>query len=671
MKKLFSSSFFLILAFGIFFLAGASTAQAVETCRFVIKGRLKATDVFTNRKWHSVNAYKLKTGGLTTSSGMPTVPLLSLLTEPQFAPAGFLDSYANLINELEAVESAGGTVWQEPVLPRVKVQLKATSVAGGLWKVWQTKTTDSNGSFTFTVDKSDTLTDKFCSKGVYVKISAQFDGKDFEIRQVKPDFNPFSNIVPLRWYAVLDSTYFHPLFPGSYDFTAPFSKGKWVWGGDTFFFTLNPKEDNPAQAAFGPTIASDLSDPEPYYHANIWYVLDKVAAYFRAFGAPYAFQTKFTAKTGDKQNLCNLYEDDDIAMSGPVRGILYLPTKDLVINENEPENAASAPISLCGILPRDTESIGDYYAILHEVMHIWAYQHSMPHPGGGKKALVDELIEQKSPHGYAKREQVGFHEGFAAFAGTRLLEMLVGNDLKSLYGSVDFTKLRYGGKDFGLMPRYPMNRYRTAQRAKDLDDESVLIHLAYKRDLIDNFDDHWASALNLLLTRDIQKYFLGTMTVTASEGIPPYVDAISDCDGNLRDINKGYCDRTVAVTDKKIDVKCSNKDYKTFACKAEDAAYKYQAASGCEIKPWTLSFQDVLTVFLANPTAGYPDPLDDEDMTLIGFLTRASKILPTKFSTAQKQAVWQLINPVETKQPKDVLRCSIQPATTAPISPIL
>lgn len=646
MKKSITALSLLVFFSVILTIFGSRPAHAQESCRFVIKGRLKVADVFTDRKRHTVNAFHEKVG----------VPeLTGPVSLQQF----------NTVADTAA--EVGAHVWQEPVLPRIKVKLSAKSLPGGIWSVWRTGTTDGNGNFTFTVDKNDTLTNKFCSKGIYVKISAQFDGKDFEIRQVSPDLNPLSNVIPLRWYTVLNSSLYEALLPGTWDFTAPFRAGRWTWYGDAFYFTLDPEMDNPAQLQFPPTRDSDLSEPEPYYHANIWFVLDKVAAYFRAFGAPYAFQKKFMVKTGDKQTLCNVFDVMDIAMASPVNGVLYLPTKDLVIDDDRPEDAASA-VTVCPIHPHDKGSIGDYYAILHEIMHIWAYHHAAPFPGGGKLKLVEELIEQGSTHGYAKREQAAFHEGFAAFAGRHLLEMLVGEDLKKLYGSVDLLKLRYLSTDFSLMPRYPMNRYRFLQSNEGSYDVPIWVHYAYNRSLIDNFDDHWASHFNLMVTPRIQQYFLGTMTVGVRPGKPPYRDKMPDCVFPQGMINTEYCDQTVTVTNKK-DMPCINNDYDDFACRSTESAYKFQTATGCEIPPWNLSFRDILTVFLANSTAGYPEPLGDADMTLNGFLTRASRVLPAKFSAAQKRAFWDLVDPVSNAQPKDALRCSLPSLAATPIAP--
>jgi hypothetical protein len=65
----------------------------------------------------------------------------------------------------------------------------------------------------------------------------------------------------------------------------------------------------------------------------------------------------------------------------------------------------------------------DEDTLVHELMHVWAYQHST-----GEDGLAVELLANGSTHGLVDESYVAFHEGFAEYAKDELLGALYGHD---------------------------------------------------------------------------------------------------------------------------------------------------------------------------------------------------------------------------------------------------
>lgn len=79
--------------------------------------------------------------------------------------------------------------------------------------------------------------------------------------------------------------------------------------------------------------------------------------------------------------------------------------------------------------------------IVHELMHIWAYQHSTR-----EKGMAYQLFIHGSTHDEIQNKSfVAFHEAFAEWASNRLIKQIFGKDSK-IYGGVDDTGVPFSRK---------------------------------------------------------------------------------------------------------------------------------------------------------------------------------------------------------------------------------
>jgi hypothetical protein len=69
-----------------------------------------------------------------------------------------------------------------------------------------------------------------------------------------------------------------------------------------------------------------------------------------------------------------------------------------------------------------------FFNLLHESMHIWAYDHTAVLTGG-QFGLIPSAVGGGSTHETEERESTAFHEGFAQFAAHQLQHIVFGADL--------------------------------------------------------------------------------------------------------------------------------------------------------------------------------------------------------------------------------------------------
>ncbi|MDP6832547.1 MAG: hypothetical protein QF512_16445, partial [Alphaproteobacteria bacterium] len=144
----------------------------------------------------------------------------------------------------------------------------------------------------------------------------------------------------------------------------------------------------------------DLGDRVARRQAELWFLYQRVIALFDGFGRDYGFKKKVAIKYPHNNPL--LGDRIEASYANPENYMIY-------IVEN---------------------SVHDDYAridyLLHELMHIWAYQHSRR-----EKGMAWQLIVHGDTHGLVNRTWVAFHEGFAEWAYQEVYRRLFGKNPKT------------------------------------------------------------------------------------------------------------------------------------------------------------------------------------------------------------------------------------------------
>lgn len=208
---------------------------------------------------------------------------------------------------------------------------------------------------------------------------------------------------------------------------------------------------------FGGSSKQDLGDSIAVKHATAWFVYKKVFSVFNGFGKTLHFDDK-----------------------KPVA--LKYPHDNPIIGDNT-EAAYSDPYNYIIFIIRNKKS--DWFnvdTIVHELMHIWAYQHCEK-----EKAMAWQLAIHGSTHsGLQKKSFVAFHEGFAEWASNRLTRLIFGKD-SDIYG---------GTTDTGV----PFSR--RFLKGKNVKNESD----------IDKSEYAWISLFNILMTPDLHLHNFNSST---------------------------------------------------------------------------------------------------------------------------------------------------------------
>jgi len=297
---------------------------------------------------------------------------------------------------------------------------------------------------------------------------------------------------------------------------------------------------------FQPNGADDLGDETAYRQANIWFLYKKVIGHFAAIGRDYRFKKRVAVKYPHSNPLIG--DRIEAPYANPYNQMVYL-----IKNTRDD----------------DYLSIG---TLLHELMHIWAYQHCR-----GEKNMAWQLALHRTTHGLQKKTFVAFHEGFAEWAYMAVYRRLFGKDPKTTDTSdID-------------APALPLNR-------------SYLSGAIYGLPTISEVERHewgWVSFFYLLTTRELFRYTFG--------GTHKYVS-------------------------------------KTRA----------RPRRGLRCADPAMEFPDVLRLFLTDNAAGQARKLRQSEMNFAGILARASTLVP-QFNAAARTAVLSLLDPTDTREPRDLL----------------
>lgn len=121
-----------------------------------------------------------------------------------------------------------------------------------------------------------------------------------------------------------------------------------------------------------------------------------------------------------------------------------------------------------------------FFNLLHESMHIWAYDHTAVLTGG-QFGLIPSAVGGGSTHEEQERESTAFHEGFAQFAAHQLENIV-----------------------FGADGRLPSNRAQLASFGANV---PALLRS----------DSGWESILTTLCTPDLHRFDFGTASSAAGQ----------------------------------------------------------------------------------------------------------------------------------------------------------
>ncbi|MEM6326458.1 MAG: hypothetical protein AAF791_05010 [Bacteroidota bacterium] len=257
---------------------------------------------------------------------------------------------------------------------KVSAALRLSSVGGGVWGTydkWAEVTTNSRGEFT--VRHTPTLSS--CDGVRRFRVKVKFQSDDLELRHG----NATSSLNKVKWYTIVDQD------GTQTDHTVDLGTKTFDWQH-----------------------AHDLGEMEARGHAEAWVVYTALLDQLESYGSGYTFTEPLKVKFPHNSALAG--DGVEASYANPFTNVVY------IFRANDcPENRLVPAEGAC-------ESHLTVNALLHEAMHIWAYQHST-----GEEDLALNLLTSGSTHCF-EPTYIAFHEGFAEFAAERLAKILFGID---------------------------------------------------------------------------------------------------------------------------------------------------------------------------------------------------------------------------------------------------
>lgn len=286
-------------------------------------------------------------------------------------------------------------------VPLKHVQVKVSArekilMAWGPWNSWDTVFTNSDGTFTVTKEK-DKSNRQFKIEVLFkddsLKIYPENDGLINDITELVTDItggiitdwteNGVEQLLEqtsrlaydVRWYTVYQESGDHSHDSGTI---------------------------NIGYLTFG-SGSQELDNPIAHKHAMVWFVYKEVFAYLNSIGQPFGSKT-----------IALKYPHDNPLVSDNVEAPYCNPANQVIFVIRNKQG--------------DWMSIN---TILHELMHVWAYQHC-----SGELSMATQLALHGSTHdGIQAKSFTAFHEGFAEWASNRLFHILF-DATPSIYGGV-------------------------------------------------------------------------------------------------------------------------------------------------------------------------------------------------------------------------------------------
>lgn len=329
---------------------------------------------------------------------------------------------------------------------QIKVSARAKNFAGwGTWNSWEIVTTKSDG--TFSVSK-ETGTDRR-----QFKIEILFDSDELRIKEGQETSISFGGDgFPIDINIDLTDKDWHEIY--------------------------NEKDSGPEDGHRAGVVQVgnlNLSGPNVLRkHGDIWSLYNKVFDLFDSYGGDYGFNDKVVIKfpMGIGNNAANT-----ASYANPLNNHIYIKEEDF-----------------------------DGNALLHELMHIWAYHHST-----GEDAMTWQLVKHGTTHDDREATTfVPYNEAFAEFGAYKVLREIT-----------DGAVLKFNNDDEDLKPNRPYSRSYIGQI------EPLLANVDYT-------ERGWYSLFNVLTFLNVGKldFNLGA-TYAESAGTPC---SAGDIDYSFKDV---------------------------------------------------------------------------------------------------------------------------------------
>lgn len=256
---------------------------------------------------------------------------------------------------------------------KVKVSAQLRTFLGwpGVYDKWAETTTNSRGEFT--IRHTPALSS--CDGTRRFRVKVKFQSDDLELRHATST----SSTTKAKWYTIVDQ-------------------------GEN-----NAQTDHTVDVGtktFDWQHANDLGEMEARGHAEMWVVYSALLDQLAEYGSGYEFTEQLKVKFPHNSWLAG--DGAEASYANPITNIAY------IFRANDcPENRLIPADGAC-------ESHLTVNTLLHEAMHVWAYQHST-----GEDDLALNLLTSGSTHCF-EPSHIAFHEGFAEFAAERLGKILFG-----------------------------------------------------------------------------------------------------------------------------------------------------------------------------------------------------------------------------------------------------
>lgn len=170
-----------------------------------------------------------------------------------------------------------------------------------------------------------------------------------------------------------------------------------------------------------------------------------------------------------------------VAFRGRV-GLKYPHANDLVPDRQE-ASYANPFNKVCYIVANRRRNQLSTAVVLHELMHLWAFQHTV-----GEWKMAWQLAAHGTTHGGRQKPFVAFHEAFAEWAAIWMEQAVLPRDART--------------------PGRPLSR-------QGLTGEGIT-----RADEVEEFEDGWMAVFNLLTTSDLDQFDLNRPGRFARQTLP-------------------------------------------------------------------------------------------------------------------------------------------------------
>ena len=329
----------------------------------------------------------------------------------------------------------------------LRVKVRAKNVLGwGTWNSWGNITTNSKGEFSISKQKG---TDRR-----QFKIELFFDNSKLRLKEGGTWSTNNKNDFPIEINA--------------FDFT-----------DKDYFLIYSDKDKNKERKAGTHQINVTVKSGRKQRLGDIWVLYSKILKLFDGYGNSYKFKKKIVAKY--PMNI------GGVSYANPANNHIYIANK----------------------WDSSKKFKGSTNTLIHELMHIWSYQHSK-----GEDAMTWQAAKHGSTH--QDRESttfVPFQEAFAEWSSYRVLRAITDKKLKKFDDNNSF---KY--------PHRPLSRKYISENFSR--SERKLANMDYS-------ERGWHSLFNLLTTSDYLlenmdfngsgKYAELTKNIVTSEGAKVYL----------------------------------------------------------------------------------------------------------------------------------------------------